>query len=70
MCDLTGQVMGKEKLKVYTVNDIRGCLKKYHQIEPTYFEITQPGRLAEIMAEMEYRGKVRSVGDGKWEQLC
>jgi len=69
MCDLTGQVMGKEKLKVYTLSDLKGCLKKYHQIEPTYFEITQPGRLLEIMAEMEYRGMVRATGNGKWQPL-
>lgn len=69
MCDLTGQVMGKEKLKVYTIRDIKHCLKKYHQIEPTYFEISQPGRLEEILLEMEYRGKIRSLGDGVWEPL-
>ncbi|HMK45786.1 MAG TPA: phosphoribosyltransferase [Methanocella sp.] len=69
MCDLTGQVISKEKLRTYTINDIRSCLKKYHQIEPTYFEISQPGRLDEILGEMEYRGKVRSLGDNRWENL-
>lgn len=69
MCDLTCQVMSKEKLKVWTVNDIKAGLKKYHQIEPMYFEISQPGRLQEVLSEMEYRGKIRSVGDGVWEPL-
>jgi hypothetical protein len=31
--------------------------------------LNQPGRMHEIMCEMEYRGKIRAVGDGKWEQL-
>lgn len=69
MCDLTCQVMSKEKLKVYTMGDVKGCLKKYHQVEPTYFEISQPGRLQEILSEMEYRGKIRAVGEGVWESL-
>lgn len=69
MCDLTCQVANKEKLKVFTVTDIKACLKKYHQIEPTYFEISQPGRMHEIMCEMEYRGKIRSAGGERWQFL-
>lgn len=67
MCDLTCQVMHKEKLSVFSLSDIRSCLKKYHQIEPTYFEISQPGRMAEILREMEYRGIIRPTGDDRWQ---
>lgn len=69
MCDITGQVMNKEKLNVWTMDDFRLCLKKYHQIEPMYFEMSQPGRMQEVLSEMEYRGKIRSIGDGVWEKL-
>lgn len=69
MCDITGQVMSKEKLKVWTMTDIKLNLKKYHAIEPTYFEISQPGRLLEVLDEMEYRGKIRAVGVGAWEPI-
>jgi hypothetical protein len=69
MCDLIGQVMSKEGRKIWSMDDVKAGLKKYHQIEPTYFEMAQPGRMLEILYEMEYRGKVRSVGDGLWEFL-
>lgn len=69
MCDITNQVMTTDSLRVWTLNDIKMGLKKYHQIEPTYFEISQPGRLQEILSEMEYRGKIRSLGKGVWEPL-
>jgi hypothetical protein len=69
MCDVTNQVMTKDSLKVWTMEDIKMGLKKYHQIEPTYFEISQPGRLVEVLAEMEYRGLIRSLGEGVWEPV-
>ena len=69
MCDVTYQVMTKDSLKVWTIADIKLGLKKYHQLEPTYFEISQPGRLLEVLGEMEYRGKIRSLGEGVWEPI-
>lgn len=69
MCEVTGQVMAKDSLKTWTLEDIKLGLKKHHQIEPTYFEITQPGRMEEVLGEMEYRGIIRQLGDGIWEPL-
>jgi len=69
MCDVTSQVMTKDSLKVWTLEDIKMGLKRLHQIEPTYFEISQPGRLAEVLDEMEYRGLIRSLGEGVWEPV-
>ena len=69
LCDLTCQVVTKEQLQVFTQNDIKACLKKYHQIEPAYFEISQPGRMLEVMCEMEYRGKIRPTGNDRWQKL-
>lgn len=67
MCDVTGQVMAKDGRASWTLEDIRWGLKKYHQIDPTYFEMAQPGRMDEVLGEMEFRGRIRQSGEGVWE---
>jgi hypoxanthine phosphoribosyltransferase len=69
MCDVTSQVMAKNGLEAWTMEDIKMGLKKHHQIEPTYLEISQPGRLEEVLEEMEYRGLVRALGGSVWEPV-
>jgi hypothetical protein len=62
--------MVKEKLDEWTIPKIRSGLLKYHNIDPISFEIAQPDRLDEILAEMVRRGivKTRSVsGENTWK---
>ena len=53
MIDIISKLMIKEKKDALTLDDIRTGLYHYHMIDPINFEIAQPGRLLEVMSEME-----------------
>lgn len=58
MMDIISKLMVKEKKDVLTLEDIRNGLYHYHMVDPITFEIAQPGRLIEVMTEMERVGMV------------
>jgi hypoxanthine phosphoribosyltransferase len=66
MIDLTAGVMEKGGDGPYTAEEIRGLLRTYHQVERIEMEIAQPGRLPEVLSEMERRGVVEPAGEGAW----
>jgi hypothetical protein len=65
MIDLTAGVMEKGGDGPYTAEEIRGLLRAYHQVERIEMEIAQPGRLPEVLEEMERRGVVEPTGEGE-----
>ncbi|MFO7927140.1 MAG: phosphoribosyltransferase [Halobacteriota archaeon] len=65
MIDLTSGVMTKADAETFTQEDVRHYLSAYHDLERIEMEVAQPGRLDEVLAEMERRG-VAVRGDGGW----
>jgi hypoxanthine phosphoribosyltransferase len=66
MLNLISTMMGKEEKVMWDVADIKHGLYMYHSLDSFAFEIAQPGRISEIMDEMNRRGIVKSVlEDGK-----
>jgi hypothetical protein len=65
MIDITAGVMEKDGDGPYSATDLRHLLSDYHQIERIEMEIAQPGRLPEVLTEMERRDVVTSV-EGGW----
>ena len=66
MVDLTEGVVEKAGLERFDRSDVRRLLREYHEIERIQFEIAQPGRLDEVLSEMERRGVAVPAGDGQW----
>ena len=66
MIDLISGVMVKADESPYTKAEIRGLLGDYHDIDRIEMEIAQPGRLDEVIAEMERRDVVEPVGEEAW----
>jgi hypoxanthine phosphoribosyltransferase len=64
MVDLVAGVLEKEGPGVYDREDVRGLLEAYHGIERISMEIAQPGRLEEVLAEADRRGRVEAVEGG------
>lgn len=60
MTDLISRLMAKEKKDWWDEDTIKAGLYQYHRLEPISFEISHPGRIPEIMREMERRGDVKS----------
>ncbi|WP_254537260.1 phosphoribosyltransferase [Halomarina litorea] len=65
MVDLVSGVMAKDAEGPYTTDELRGLLGEYHEVERIEMEIAQPGRMGEVVDEMERRGVIESVGD-RW----
>ncbi|WP_292484575.1 phosphoribosyltransferase [Methanohalobium sp.] len=66
MINIISTLMKDKNEQFWDVNTLKSGLYKYYSIEPISFEIAQPGRLNEIMDEMERQGKVTSKqSDGK-----
>ncbi|MCK5642976.1 MAG: phosphoribosyltransferase [Gammaproteobacteria bacterium] len=66
MMDIISSLMVKEKNDTWDIPAIKHGLYTYHSLDPISFEITQPGRMTEILEEMERIGKLTSmVKDGK-----
>jgi len=66
MIDLIGGVMEKADTETFTREEIRHHLSAYHNVERIEMEVAQPGRLDEVLAEMERRGVATAVNDGEW----
>ena len=65
MIDLVSGAMEQAAADRFTETDVRHALTEFHGIERIEMEIAQPGRLGEVLAEMERREVVESVG-GEW----
>jgi hypoxanthine phosphoribosyltransferase len=66
MMDIISSLMVKEKKDTWDIPAIKHGLYTYHSLDPISFEIAQPGRMIEVLDEMERIGKVTSmVKDGK-----
>ncbi len=63
MTDIVFELMLREKRDAWNIRDVRNCLYRYHSIDPISFEIAQPGRMNEIMEELEWTGKAVSFLD-------
>jgi hypoxanthine phosphoribosyltransferase len=66
MVDLIGGVMRKADEETFEPEDVRHYLSQYHDVDRIEMEIAQPGRLPEVMAEMERRGVVESADGTAW----
>jgi hypothetical protein len=64
MIDLVSGVMAKDGGGPYDADDVRRLLERYHEIERIEMEIAQPGRLGEVLTEMERRDVVERTGAG------
>ncbi|MFC7155633.1 phosphoribosyltransferase [Halomarina halobia] len=64
MIDLTSGVMEKAGAASYTVEELRHYLNEYHDIQRIEMEIAQPGRMGEVLDEMERRDVAERVGEG------
>jgi hypoxanthine phosphoribosyltransferase len=56
MIDIISRLMSKESRQSWDIPSIRHGLYVHHSLDSFSFEIAQPGRLPEIMAEMTRRG--------------
>jgi hypoxanthine phosphoribosyltransferase len=64
--------MRKEPKKLWSLEDLKHSLYINHALDPVVFEITQPGRLPEVLEEMDRIGRTASdIIDGKkyWKLL-
>ncbi len=66
MVDLLSGVMEKADRETFDREALRHHLAAYHDVERIEMEIAQPGRLDEVLAEMERRDVVASAGPGEW----
>ena len=66
MVDLISGVMAEDGGESYTTEGLRHLLAEYHEVERIEMEIAQPGRMDEVVTEMERRGVLESVGDDRW----
>ncbi|TKR24566.1 phosphoribosyltransferase [Natronomonas salsuginis] len=64
MIDLIGGVMAKADAEAFTSEDVRHYLSVYHDLERIEMEVAQPGRLDEVLSEMERRGVADRSEDG------
>jgi hypoxanthine phosphoribosyltransferase len=62
MCELLAGVMDRADAARFDRDDLRALLDRYHGVGRMELEVAQPGRFGEILAEMERRGTVESVG--------
>jgi hypoxanthine phosphoribosyltransferase len=66
MIDLITKLMAKEKKEVWNEKSIKAGLNHWFSIDPIHLDIAQPGRLPEILREMQRRG-VLALGEGGWK---
>ena len=66
MVELVAGAMERDDEAPYSVADVQRLLEEYHDIERVQLEISQPGRLPEVLTEMERRGVVESAGGDRW----
>ena len=66
MVDLVSSVMERADGESFTQEEIRHYLAEYHDIDRIEMEIAQPGRIPEVLTEMERREVLESAGPGEW----
>ncbi|MGZ4848759.1 MAG: phosphoribosyltransferase, partial [Halobacteriota archaeon] len=66
MIDLITKLMAKERKEVWNEKSIKAGLNHWFSIDPIHLDIAQPGRLPEILKEMQRRG-VLALGQGGWK---
>jgi hypothetical protein len=66
MIDLIAGVMRTADEETFEPEDVRHYLAAYHEVDRIEMEIAQPGRLPEVMAEMERRGVVEAADGTAW----
>jgi len=64
MVALVSGVMEKSDGETFSRGDVRRLLSEYHSVERIGMEIAQPGRLGEVLNEMEHRDVVEWTGEG------
>lgn len=72
MVSILSKCMRKDPNKRWDLTAFKHSLYTNHSLDPVVFEITQPGRLPEVLEEMERIGRVSSEAvDGKkyWKLL-
>ena len=65
MIDLIAKLMAKERKDVWNEKSIKAGLNHSFSIDPIHLDIAQPGRLPEILNEMQRRGLVERK-EGGW----
>jgi hypoxanthine phosphoribosyltransferase len=70
MIDLIAGVMRKADEETFEAEDVRHYLSTYHEVDRIGMEIAQPGRLPEVMTEMERRGVVESTDETAWRLVA
>jgi hypoxanthine phosphoribosyltransferase len=65
MIDLIVKLMAKEKRDAWNEKSIKAGLNHSFSIDPIHFDIAQPGRLPEILNEMQRR-KLIELKEGGW----
>ncbi|MFB6168138.1 MAG: phosphoribosyltransferase family protein [Haloferacaceae archaeon] len=63
MCDLIGSATADADAAWFTPDEVRSLLAERHGIERIELEVAQPGRLEEVLAEMERRGLIERDGE-------
>jgi hypothetical protein len=66
MIELIAGVMRKADEETFESADVRHYLASYHDVDRIGMEIAQPGRLPEVMTEMERRGVAESADGTAW----
>ncbi len=66
MIDLVSGVMAKDDDGPYSKTDIRRLLARYHDIDRIEMEIAQPGRLEEVLEEMQRREELVETELDRW----
>lgn len=66
MADLIEGVMQKAEEDTFNRDAIQQSLSRHHDIDRIEMEIAQPGRLEEVLTEMEQRGVIESGGENAW----
>ncbi|ELY61185.1 phosphoribosyltransferase [Natronolimnohabitans innermongolicus] len=66
MIDLVSTVMDRADQRTFTQAEIRHYLAEFHGVDRIEMEIAQPGRVPEVLTEMERRDVLESAGPGEW----
>ena len=66
MIDLITRLMATERKEVWNEKSIKAGLNHWFLIDPIHLDIAQPGRLPEILKEMQRRG-ILALGQGGWK---
>jgi hypoxanthine phosphoribosyltransferase len=65
MIDLIVKLMSKERRDVWNEKSIKAGLNRLFSIDPIHLDIAQPGRLPEILNEMQRR-RLLERKEGGW----